>query len=143
MDTICSVKLKKHRQYAVKSAFRGLPSLLLACIIQKKVGSSGLQDLLNSGEQARYERNGFPLSSCLKSDRVAEKEKKAGALLFDFVRILREEGIDPELALHRYSLNFMEKFHGFEVDLEKKGQRITDIEPEKALQLWKEYVSTH
>lgn len=120
-----------------------MPSLLLACIIQKKVGSSGLQDLLNSGEQARYERNGIPLSSCLKSDRVAEKEKKAGALLFDFVRILREEGIDPELALHRYSLDFMERFHGFEETLEKEGHRLTDTEPEKALQLWKEYVSTH
>ncbi|WP_297020483.1 nucleoside triphosphate pyrophosphohydrolase [uncultured Dialister sp.] len=136
-------RIEKNRKYLLSGVPKCLPSLLLACIIQKKVGSSGLQDLLNSGEQARYERNGFPLSSCLKSDRVAEKEKKAGALLFDFVRILREEGIDPELALHRYSLNFMEKFHGFEVDLEKKGQRITDIEPEKALQLWKEYVSTH
>lgn len=134
-------RIEKNRKYLLSGVPKCLPSLLLACIIQKKVGSSGLQNLFLPGEQARYERNGIPLSSCLKSDRVAEKEKKAGALLFDFVRILQAEGVDPELALHRFSVDFMDKVHGFEETLEKEGHPLSETSPEKALQLWKEYLS--
>lgn len=140
MDTICSVKLKKHRQYAVKSAFRGLPSLLLTCIIQKKVSSSGLQNLLPSDENEGVSC-GDGQSFVLNSVTPGDKENEAGALLFRIAWLFRKQGIEPELALRRFTIDFMDRIHRFEIRLEENGMHLSDVAPEKLTQLWNEYQS--
>ena len=41
-------RIEKNRQYLLSGVPRSLPSLLLACIIQKKVSSNGLEEVFFS-----------------------------------------------------------------------------------------------
>lgn len=105
-------KFEKNRKYLLDGVPKSLPSLLLACIIQKKVSSTTVK---------------LPMESCFSVDETwrntikvvetgdrTEKEEKCGAFLFELVRVLREAGIDPELSLHRFCIGYMRKFNTLE-----------------------------
>lgn len=105
-------KFEKNRKYLLDGVPKSLPSLLLACIIQKKVSSTTVK---------------LPMESCFSVDETwrntikvvetgdrTEKEEKCGAFLFELVRVLREAGIDPELSLHRFCIDYMRKFNTLE-----------------------------
>lgn len=136
-------RIEKNRYYLLSGVPKCLPSLLLACIIQKKVSSNELQQLfIPEGMEDRYvNRLRGIISSILKTDRVMDNDKKAGYLLFILSQILQEKGIDPELSLRCFSMDIMNRVHDFEIYLDKLGYHLSDRSPEKALQFWKEYLS--
>ena len=105
-------RIEKNRQYLLSGVPRSLPSLLLACIIQKKVSSNGLQNLLFPEDLPADMKQKIP--QFLEDDREMDREKKAGAFLFHLVHYLQEKGIEPELALHRSDTAFMSRLHSFE-----------------------------
>ena len=47
-------------------------------------------------------------------DTSAANEKDCGRLLFEAVRLCRESGVDPELALAAYTEKFIDEFEAFE-----------------------------
>lgn len=133
-------RIEKNRKYLLSGVPKSLPSLLLTCIIQKKVSSSGLQNLLPSDENEDASLSGGQ-SFMLNSVRPGDKENEAGALLFRIAWLFRKQGIEPELALRRFTIDFMDRIHKFEERLEENGMHLSDVAPEKLTQLWNEYQS--
>lgn len=132
-------RIEKNRKYLLSGVPKGLPSLLLTCIIQKKVSSSGLQNLLPTEDYMDVSREAFHAIK-LKSVEPGDKENEAGALLFRLAWLLRNQGIEPELALRRFTIDFMDRLQGFEDRLEENGLHLSDVAPEKLLQLWNDYL---
>lgn len=105
-------KIEKNRKYLLSGIPKSLPSLLLACIIQKKVSSTTVKLPMESYFSVDDAwRNAIKVVET--GDRT-EKEEKCGAFLFELVRVLREAGIDPELSLHRFCIDYMQKFNSLE-----------------------------
>ncbi len=121
---------EKNRRYLLSGVPKCLPSLLLACIIQKKVSSVGIhassENSLNDTVYMRETKNGT-------------EDESAGAFLFEQVRVLQEKGIDPELSLHRFCVEFMERFSSFEESLQGKQQSMDKMSADALTQAWMEF----
>lgn len=116
---------------------KDLPSLLLACIIQKKVGSNGLTEALD-GEPISKDMEA-EIQSILAEEDPMKREEKAGRFLFAIDRVLSEKGVEPELALHRFSTGFMERWRAFEEMLFREGKNPADMLPEEVRDGWKRF----
>ena len=103
-------RIEKNRQYLLSGVPRSLPE-----DVRRKIC-----DILDAEDQ----RTG---------------EFSAGAFLFALDRVLCERGIDPELALHSYTVNFMDRLRSFESDLQKSGKTLADMTPEDAQKSWKKF----
>ena len=62
-----------------------------------------------------------------------------GAFLFEQVRVLREKEVNPELSLHQFCVEFMERFSSFEDDLQRKQKSIDLMSPKTLEQAWMEF----
>lgn len=126
----------KRRDHLLAGLSPSLPSLLFACIMQKKV-SSVCRDwdgqeaceraLLSSWEKA-FEKG-------KSSGDLKTAERCFGQALFGVVALMRASGVEPELALHRYNRFFLDQFSMWEDHLLKEGRSITDAAAEDIQQL--------
>ena len=130
-------RLEKNRKYLLSGVSKDLPSLLLACIIQRKVGSHGLTEALEDGALS---------ASCAEEIKAAadgkgavDKELSVGRFLFALDRVIHAEGVEPELALHRYARYVMDQLRAFEKGLFQRGKSLMDISPEEAQVLWQDF----
>lgn len=121
---------EKNRKYLLSGIPKCLPSLLLACIIQKKVSSAGIHTLSNRS----WRNTGHPVKT---GNDVGDES--VGVFLFEQVRVLLEKGINPELSLHQFCVEFMERFSSFEDDLQRKQKSIDVMSPETLEQAWMEF----
>ncbi len=130
-------RIEKNRKYLLSGVSKDLPSLLLACIIQKKVGSNGLTEALD-GEPISKDMEA-EIQSILAEEDPKNREEKAGRLLFALDRVMSEKGVEPELALHRFSTGFMERWRAFEEMLFREGKNPADMLPEEVRDGWKRF----
>lgn len=130
-------RIEKNRKYLLSGVSKDLPSLLLACIIQKKVGSNGLTEALD-GEPISKDMEA-EIQSILAEEDPMKREEKAGRFLFAIDRVLSEKGVEPELALHRFSTGFMERWRAFEEMLFREGKNPADMLPEEVRDGWKRF----
>ena len=130
-------RIEKNRKYLLSGVSKDLPSLLLACIIQKKVGSNGLTEALDGEPISKDMEAEF--QSILAEEDLKDREEKAGRLLFALDRVMSEKGVEPELALHRFSTGFMERWRAFEEMLFREGKNPADMLPEEVRDGWKRF----
>lgn len=119
---------EKKRRHALSGIPASLPSLLFACIMQKKVSSICMETATSEDVRCHFE------SSWRKAMELAETggakdeiERCLGEALFDAVRLARFCGVDPELALHRFDRLYAEKFGALEEALDRDGKPVTDM----------------
>ena len=97
-----AIKRADRDQDTVAAELRGvskfLPALMRCEKIQKKAAKSG------------YDFGDAEITL----DTSAANEKDCGRLLFEAVRLCRESGVDPELALAAYTEKFIDEFEAFE-----------------------------
>lgn len=130
-------RLEKNRKYLLSGVSKDLPSLLLACIIQRKVSSNGRENIFFTEDIQEEIRDS--ISRILSKGTTQEKESRIGAFLFAVDRVISEAGIEPELALHQISVQRMNELHAFEKELERKGRNLMDLTPEEARTYWQEF----
>ena len=130
-------RLEKNRKYLLSGVSKDLPSLLLACIIQRKVGSHGLTEALEDG--ALSASCAEEIKAAVDGKGAVDKELAAGRFLFALDRVIHAEGVEPELALHRYARYVMDQLRAFEKGLFQRGKSLMDISPEEAQVLWQDF----
>lgn len=132
---------EKHRQHLLSGLSRSLPSLLFACIMQKKVSSICGEN----AEKMEFLKNHFEFSWRQAMDKanagasVGEMEHCFGRALFEMAAAIRFWGVEPELALHRFNLLFAEQFGKWEDALIQDGRLPTQAE-EKDLRMLTEHL---
>lgn len=130
-------RLEKKRKYLLSGVSKDLPSLLLACIIQRKVGSHGLTEALEDG--ALSASCAEEIKAAIDGKEAVDKELSVGRFLFALDRVINAEGVEPELALHRYARYVMDQLRAFEKGLFQRGKSLMDISPEEAQVLWQDF----
>ena len=130
-------RLEKNRKYLLSGVSKDLPSLLLACIIQRKVGSHGLTEALEDG--ALSASCAEEIKAAIDGKGAVDKELSVGRFLFALDRVIHAEGVEPELALHRYARYVMDQLRAFEKGLFQRGKSLMDISPEEAQVLWQDF----
>ena len=111
----------KNRKHLLDGVPKCLPSLLLACIIQKKVSSTEVRTTRNVHEiSVDIQRS---LTSCFK--KVGDKckdgtDNELGRLLFVFAAAVLDAGKDPELLLHEYCMEYIRMFTAWETEIQAK-----------------------
>ena len=127
---------EKNRKYLLSGIPKCLPSLLLACIIQKKVSSVGIYDLTAFCKGERLLWRNAAQGEVQTGNGMGEES--AGAYLFELARVMQEKGIDPELSLHRFCVNLMRRFSEFEDGIRGCGS-FDALSQERLEELWREF----
>lgn len=127
-------RIEKNRKYLLSGVPKALPSQLLACIIQKKVGSSGWGALLGKEEFTHRIRD-F-LADVQSLETFQSEEMQMGALLFAIDRVISGEGMEPELALRRFCMHFMDALQSLEEEWKREGKDPSKSTPEEVLASW-------
>lgn len=127
---------EKNRKYLLSGIPKCLPSLLLACIIQKKVSSVGIYDLTAFREDEKPLWRNATQREVQTGNRMGKES--AGAYLFELARVMQEKGIDPELSLHCFCVNLMRRFSEFEDGIRGCGS-FDALSQERLEELWREF----
>lgn len=131
-----SKRKEKNRKYLLSGIPKCLPSLLLACIIQKKVSSVGIYDLTAFREDEKPLWRNATQREVQTGNRMGEES--AGAYLFELARVMQEKGIDPELSLYSFCVNLMRRFSEFEDGIRGCGS-FDALSQERLEELWREF----
>ncbi len=115
-----------------------MPALLLAYRVGEKAAGVGFdwekaRDIFDKikEEQAEFERE-FGKSD---KDKMAEE---MGDMIFALVNLARKTGIDPEAALRRTVVKFIDRFAYIEKSLKDRGESFSDVTLEQMEALWQE-----
>ncbi|MDG5789988.1 nucleoside triphosphate pyrophosphohydrolase [Evansella sp. AB-P1] len=130
---------KEDRNSSILSSIpQGLPSLLKALKIQKKVARVGF----DWGEEApmwmKLQEEISEWFQALKEGNSEEAAKELGDVLFAFVNIARFHDIDPEEALRQTNEKFIRRFQYIEKELRGQGEKLDDQTLDTLDALWNE-----
>lgn len=120
---------EKKRSHLLSGLSASLPSLLFACIMQKKVSSISKETVSVEAVRCVFESSWRKAIKLAEQGGAEEAERGFGNALFETVRFLRACGVDPELALHRYNSLYAEEIGQLEDTLRKDGRDVTTITP--------------
>lgn len=121
----------------LKNCGNGLPSLLKAAKITKKVAKVGFDWPDHAGvvEKIREETDEVAATLDLP-DTAPQVEEELGDLLFCTVNLCRRRGIDPEVALDAANRKFERRFNMLEKDLKSQGISLQDATTEQMEAAW-------
>ena len=123
----------------LKNCGKGLPSLLRAYKITKKVAKVGFDWPDHAGvvEKIREETDEVADTLTL-DDNDPRVEEELGDLLFCTVNLCRRRGIDPELALDAANRKFERRFNFLEKALKAQGISLNDATVEEMEAAWQQ-----
>ena len=132
---------EKRRPHLLSGLSVSLPSLLFACIMQKKV-SSICREKAEKAEDLR-DRFEFSWRKAMEMAETgsdpAEMERCFGKALFEMAALIRSFGMEPELALHRFNSLYAEQFGKWEDVLSRDGRSTAETD-EKDIRRLKDWL---
>ncbi len=121
----------------LKNCGKGLPALLRAAKITKKVAKVGFDWPDHAGviDKIREETDEVAATLPLE-DTDPHVEEELGDLLFCTVNLCRRRGIDPEVALDAANRKFERRFNSLEKTLKAQGISLQDATTEQMEEAW-------
>jgi MazG family protein len=113
-----------------------LPSLIASFRIQEKASHVGF-DWKNAKEIFyKLKEEISELEKAIEENNKENIEGEIGDLLFTIVNISRHLGIDPELALRKTNLKFVNRFKFLERKIKEEGKKWEDVTIEEMDKWW-------
>lgn len=127
----------KNRTHLLEGVPKCLPSLLLACIIQKKVSSTGMFSAgIWKKSKSHFEFSWNDAIDLVRTGDEQQKNVSYGKFLFELVGLFLAAGIDPELALHEWCVKFIDRFTSWENRVAAAGRKPADLTEDEVNRLW-------
>ncbi len=133
----------KRREQAIedkpylKNCGKGLPALLKAAKITKKVAKVGFDWPDHAGVIEKIREETDEVAATLElPDTAPQVEEELGDLLFCTVNLCRRRGIDPELALDAANRKFERRFNAVEKRLKAQGISLAEATPQQMEAAW-------
>ena len=129
---------KPERKRILDGIYQGLPALLRACKIQKKVAKVGFDwpDMAPVADKVREEWQEF--REALAQGDAEARENELGDLLFALVNYGRHAGIEPETALNGTNNRFTRRFRHVEDRVHESGRDWQDFSLDELDAFWEE-----
>jgi XTP/dITP diphosphohydrolase len=117
---------------------KSLPALIKAHRIQDKVRAVGFDWAQPDDVWKKVSEEIDEVRRELQSGNMEKTEREFGDLFFSIVNAARLFGIEPETALERTNIKFMQRFNYIESRARSDGRSIKDLSLEEMDALWEE-----
>ena len=133
---------KPERKRVLDGIYKGLPSLLRANKIQKRVAKVGFDwtDVDDVKQKVLEEWKEF--NEAVAQKNLEEMEKELGDLYFSLVNFARHLGVESETALNRCNNRFANRFEHVEDRVEGSGKDWKDYSLKELDEFWDEAKKT-
>lgn len=126
------LKLKEGNKSVLGGVPRTLPALVKAMRIQEKARGAGFDwdEKAQVWEKVQEELSEFEREFNVADTAAIDQQKAAaefGDLLFSLINFARFAGINPEEALERTNLKFIDRFQYLETESAKDGKQLQDM----------------
>ena len=126
------LKLKEGNKSVLGGVPSSLPALVKAMRIQEKARGAGFDwdEKSQVWEKVQEELKEFEAEFNLPDAKAIDQEKanaEFGDLLFSLINFARFVGINPEEALERTNLKFIDRFQYMETQASKDGKKLQDM----------------
>lgn len=130
------LKLKEGKKSVLEGVPKGLPSLVKASRIQDKVKGIGFD--WDNIEQVweKIDEEIAELKEAVTENKPDEIELEFGDVLFSLINISRFLNVNPENALERTNLKFMQRFRIMEEMIAEAGLSLSDMKLEEMDVYW-------
>lgn len=132
------LKQKEGNKSVLSGVPSGLPALIKANRVQEKVRAVGFDWDKREQIWEKVHEELDELKEELKVNNQDEIEKEFGDLLFSLVNAARLYGVDPETALERTNLKFINRFNYLEERTIKCGKSLKEMNLDQMNEIWEE-----
>ena len=115
-----------------------LPALLKAYLISARVARVGFDWEKGADVLSKLEEELGEFKEACRRGASDKMEQEIGDIIFVMVNIARHLGVNPEIALQRTNLKFIERFKYIEQKLQSEGKDIAETTLEEMEELWQE-----
>lgn len=129
---------KPKKDTILEGISEALPRLLYAQEMQKKASKVGFDWGDATLAFKKVEEEIKELQEAIEKEDTNEKELEFGDVLFSLVNVARLLSIDPEIALHRTSQKFKNRFQYIESIAKENGDELADLPLEVMEDYWKQ-----
>ena len=129
------LKLKEGNKSVLSGVSKGTPSMVKAFRIQEKVKGIGFefQDAEDAWKKVDEELKEFHAETDLE-----KKEQELGDVFFSLINYARISGINPDSALEKTNLKFINRFQKMEKLANDRSLNLTEMSLEEMDLLWEE-----
>lgn len=131
-------KARKAEQGVLSGVPRSLPAMVKAFRVGEKAASAGFDWEQKEDVWAKVKEEVAEVEEAILSGNSKDMEGEIGDLFFALINMSRLYGIDPENALERTNLKFIERFHHIERQSALIGRRMADMSLAEMDALWDE-----
>lgn len=133
------LKLKEGNKSVLGGVPQSLPSVIKALRIQDKAAQVGfdwpqIKQVWDKVEEEIAELR----EETVKENNQAKTEAEFGDLMFAMINLARHLNINPDDALEKTNLKFIQRFQHIEKSAENQGKRITDLSLNEMEEFWQE-----
>ncbi len=133
------LKLKEGNKSVLGGVPQSLPSVIKALRIQDKAAQVGfdwpqIKQVWDKVEEEIAELK----EETVKEHNQAKTEAEFGDLMFALINLARHLNINPDDALEKTNLKFIQRFQYIEKSAENQGKRITDLSLNEMEEFWQE-----
>lgn len=132
------LKEKDGNRRVLEGVPAALPSMVKAHRIQDKARGVGFDWDMKEQVWDKVREELAELEFEIKAGNVKDTEKEFGDLFFSMINAARLYGIDPEAALERTNIKFIQRFNYLEDQTLKKGKSLKDMNLEAMDKIWDE-----
>ncbi len=129
------LKLKEGNKSVLSGVSKGTPSIVKAFRIQEKVKGIGF-DFANSDDA--WKKVEEELSEFHTEKDFEKKEKELGDVLFSIINYARILGMNPDSALEKTNLKFINRFQKMEHLAIERNQNLSDLSLQEMDEFWEE-----
>jgi tetrapyrrole methylase family protein/MazG family protein len=117
---------------------RSLPALLVAAEMTRRAARVGFDWSQAEEVLAKLEEEVEEVRGAVAAGDGDRLEDEVGDLLFVVVNLARKLGQDPEIALRRTNLKFLQRFRAIEEELSRQGKSLEEATLEEMDALWEQ-----
>lgn len=132
------LKIKEGNKSVLGGVPASLPSMIKASRIQEKARAVGFDWNIRSQVWEKVNEELDELKHEIESMDKEKTEEEFGDLLFSVINAARLYGIDPETALEKTNIKFIERFNYLESKTLKKGKKLSSMTLDEMNDIWED-----
>jgi len=122
------IKLKEGNKSVLSGVSKGIPSIVKAVRMQEKAAQVGFDWPTKNDVWAKVDEELSELKTELNKDENAiECENEFGDFLFSLINLARKYNINPDDALEKTNLKFLNRFQYIEKKASESNKKLTDM----------------
>lgn len=129
------LKLKEGNDSVLSGVSKGLPSMIKATRIQEKARGVGFD--FSTTEEA-WQKVEEEMKEFRNAENPQNKNDELGDVLFSIINYARLLNLNPDEALERTNLKFIQRFQYIEQKAKEKGTSITELSLQEMDEYWNE-----